>query len=69
MHAKRMFNQRAKRKLEITETRKPLNVVLLQSVWIPVCLCASVCVCLCVFTGERGVLLVSTHFNCHRIRL
>lgn len=27
MHAKRMFNQRAKRKLEITEKRKPLNVV------------------------------------------
>ena len=55
MHAKRMFNQRAKRKLEITEKRKPLNVVLLQSVWSRACLC--VCVCVCVFGGERGCYL------------
>lgn len=41
MHAKRMFHQRAKRKLEITEKRKAPNVVLLQSVWS----CASVSVC------------------------
>lgn len=46
MHAKRMFNQRAKRKLEITEKRKQLNVVLLQSVWSHACLC--------VFAGQRG---------------
>lgn len=58
MHAKRMFNQRAKRKLEITEKRKPLNVVLLQSVWSRACLCVHACVCI---WRLEGVLLVNTH--------
>lgn len=58
MHAKRMFNQRAKRKLEITEKRKPLNVVLLQSVWSRACLCVRVCARI---WRLEGVLLVNTH--------
>lgn len=57
MHAKRMFNQRAKRKLEITEKRKPLNVVLLQSVWCRACLCASL--------EKRGGVTCQYKLNCH----
>lgn len=53
MHAKRMFNQRAKRKLEITVKRKPPNVVQLQSV------CFESCLCVCLY-GRGGVTCLYT---------
>lgn len=61
MHAKRMFNQRAKRKQEITEKRKPLNVVLLQSVWSRACLCVTL--------WRRGGVACQYTLNCHPARL